>query len=254
MARLNSFYLAPEDWPDSGPARLEGSEARHLTGVLRAAPGVEVRLFDGRGRHGIFRLAAADKRGCRLDPVRVETLPRPANRPILALGWNKSSRRDWLLEKAVELEAGGLVFWQAARSQGRVPDDAKEAWTVKLAQAAKQCGNPWLPEIEVLPGGVDALIAFAARAARCYVLWEGAAADETSPLLHPEDLVPGPCLLVIGPEGGLETGEVARLTAAGMLPVSLGRSVLRWETAALHALGLAFHARHARRAPRAEAP
>ena len=247
MREALDFYLEPEAWPQSGQALLTGPEARHLTGVLRAAPGVEVRLFDGRGRHGVFRLAEAGKRGCRLDPVRIETVPQPLDRPILALGWNKSSRRDWLLEKAVELDAGGLVFWQAARSQGRVPQDAKDGWTVKLAQAAKQCGNPWLPDIDVLPGGVDELAAFAARAARCYVLWEAAGGSaEACALLGPADLVPGPCLLVVGPEGGLEAGEVERLRSTGMVPVSLGRSILRWETAALHALSLAYYARQAR--------
>lgn len=246
MARLNSFYLPPEVWPESGPTVLDGAEARHLTSVLRAEPGTTVRLFDGQGRHGIFRLLKTGKHGCHLEPMHVETLPRPGNRPILALGWNKSSRRDWLLEKAVELQAGGLAFWQAARSQGRLPTEIKESWTMKLAQAAKQCGNPWLPEMTVLPGGVDALVEFAARTRRCYVLWENAVGDDQSPLLHPDNLMPGPCLLVVGPEGGLEPMEVNRLQTAGMKPVSLGFSVLRWETAALYALSLAYHARQAR--------
>ena len=54
-------------------------------------------------------------------------------------------------------------------------------------------------------------------------------------------LATGRCLAALGPEGGLDDAEVRRLLDAGFEPVTLGRSILRWETAALHCLSLAFH-------------
>ena len=239
MARLNSFYLAPAHWAD--PYSLDGPEAAHLLKVLRARPGERVRLFDGRGREGIFVLARADRRQAWLEPEGITVHDRPRNRPCLALGWNKAGRRDLILEKAVELQAGAMVFWRSERSQGDLPEAPKPGWSATMIQAAKQCGNPWLPEIILAPGGWPDLAALGARFDRRILLWESAQGDA---LLSPGDLAaPGGSLAVFGPEGGLTGAEVEGLRGNGFTAASLGPSVLRWETAALAVLSLAFWAR-----------
>ncbi len=238
MARLNSFYLPPDQWGE--PFVLDGTEAGHLLRVLRAGPGETVRLFDGQGREGLFTLSRADKRRAWLDPREITERARPQGRPWLALGWNKAGRRDWLLEKAVELRAGGLVFWRAERSQGDLPEAPKPGWTATMVQAAKQCANPWLPEIRMAPGGWGELAALGSGFDRKALLWESADGES---LVSPADLAaPGGCLAVLGPEGGLAAGEARGLIQAGFAPVSLGPGVLRWETAALAVLCLAFWA------------
>lgn len=242
MARLNSFHLPPRSWPD-GPDReavLEGAEAHHLLRVLRAAPGERVRLFDGRGRDGLFVLERAEKQRAFLRPESLADHPAPAGSLTLALGWNKSGRRDWLLEKAVELEAGGLAFWRAERSQGEPPAEPKDSWQDKLVQAAKQCGAVRLPELAVIPNGIEGLLRFAQGFERCYLLWESGQAGS---VLRPGELAQGRVLAVLGPEGGLTDEEAARLARAGCAPRSLGTSILRWETAALLCLGAAHLAR-----------
>lgn len=246
MARLNSYHLLPELWPAQEGARVQltGPEARHLLGVLRAKIGDTVRLFDAAGRWGLFQIiAVSGKDRAELSAQSLAVEPRPANGLVLALGWNKSSRRDWLLEKAVELDALGLLFWTAARSQGEPPKAAKDSWSDKCVQAAKQCGAAWLPELGVVPGGVDGLIRIAADFHGCYMLDEGAAVEA---LPDPGLLATGRNLLVVGPEGGLERAEAERLAQAGFKALSLGPRPLRWETAALYCLGLAHHAAHAR--------
>lgn len=245
MARLNSFYLAPESWPldPTGAHVLDGAEARHLLKVLRAGPGERLRLFDGQGREGLFALDRAEGNKAVLRPESVTALPAPENRLVLALGWNKSSRRDWLLEKAVELGAWGLAFWRGTRSQGEPPAAPKDTWQDKLVQAAKQCGNPWLPQLAVIPGGIDGLAAFAQGFEQCYLCWEKA---EIRHMPRPGDLGQGRVLVVLGPEGGLDQAEADRLLAAGFKPLSLGNSVLRWETAALLCMGLAHMDRGSR--------
>ena len=239
MARLDRFFLPRADWPGPGQDRaaLTGQEARHLGKVLRHKLGDRVQCFDGAGREGEFEILALAKDRAELTLVSVQEYPEPVHRPCLAVGWSKSARRGWLMEKAVELEAGELLFWRAERGQGSPPDDPKDSWNEKLIQAAKQCGNPWLPRLSCL-GGVTQLAAVADRFSRCYVLYEGA--DAQVGILGPEHFVPGPALLVIGPEGGLTEAEVAVLTGAGMRPLSLGQRVLRYETAALVALSLGY--------------
>jgi len=241
MTRLNSYHLPQDRWPGGSElARLEGPEARHLLGVLRARVGETVRLFDGFGRHGLFELVeASGKSQARLRLVSESTEPAPAHGVTLALGWNKSSRRDWLLEKGVELGALGILFWQAARSQGDMPHEAKETWLEKCVQAAKQCQTAWLPSLGTVPGGVEGLVRIAGDFDGCYVLYEGARQDA---LLDPKRLAAGRSLVVLGPEGGIEEREAARLAEAGFGLLSLGPQPLRWETAALSCLALTHHA------------
>jgi 16S rRNA (uracil1498-N3)-methyltransferase len=180
-----------------------------------------------------------------LSPEKVETLPPPSVRCTLAAGFSKALRRGWFLEKAVELEASALWFWQGEYSQASLPEQEKEVWKDSLIAGAKQCGNPWLPELSMLHGGVDALIRRLPAMDRAFLLYEG---DTGGRLLTPQDLAdPGDLLLIIGPEGGFSPGEVQRLTAGGAVAVSLGARVLRWETAAVLTLGIAWWARQGQR-------
>lgn len=241
MARLNTYHLPTERWPEpGGDALLDGPEARHLLGVLRARVGESLRLFDGQGRQGLFEISAIrSKAQAELRCLSRSDAAAPLRGVTLALGWSKSSRRDWLLEKAVELGALGLCFWQSARSQGEMPVDPKESWREKCVQAGKQCQTAWLPSLRMLPGGVEGLVRAAAGFDACCVLYEGA---DLGQVLDPVQLGSGTCLVALGPEGGLEEREAARLAEAGFRWASLGPRPLRWETAALSCLCLAHHA------------
>ncbi len=244
---MHTFFLPPEQW--TIPYRVTGQEARHLVTVLRVKTGERIRLLDGCGREGLFTVTATGKHAVDLAPETIALHEKPASRATLALGYGRALRRGWLLEKAVELEAGGLWFWQAARSQGSVPVESKESWLAQMTAGAKQSGNPWLPELRTLPGGVPDLIAAGSGFAKRFILWEG---DTKGALLRPDDLAAtGDFLFALGPEGGFAEREVSSLGEAGFIPVSLGNRVLRWETAALLCLGLAWWARQHGVFPRA---
>lgn len=229
-----NFYLPPEKWRE--PFILDGQEAHHLATVVRARSGDEICLIDGQGREGRFRISGIEKHQVKLELLSEKTHAPQASRAILAIGWGKNARRTWLLEKAVEFEAAEIWFWQAERSQGKVPDESKENWINQMIAGAKQCGNLWLPEVRTLPGGVAEVIDRGKDIPHRYMLWEEQAGE---PLLATENMrADGPVLYVIGPEGGFTGQEAAALINAGACPVSLGRQVLRWETAALLCLGL----------------
>nr|WP_321514296.1 RsmE family RNA methyltransferase [uncultured Pseudodesulfovibrio sp.] len=239
MPRLNSFYLPPDLWPSAVGEHvvLEGQEARHMGTVLRTEPDQTVRLFDGHGHVGLFTVRDAGKRRALLEVVRLEESSAPANGITLAIGWGKSKRRNYLLEKTVELKGLGVVFWQATRSQGVVPTEPKDTWTDKSIQAAKQCGAAFLPELKTLPGGIDSLISMADEYDNRIVAWES---DEVATFLSPSMLSSGHTLVVIGPEGGFEDTEARKLVEADFVPVTFGHSILRWETAAAYCLSLAM--------------
>ena len=234
-----TFFLEPDLWHE--PYELDASESHHLTRVLRIREGEEVRVLDGRGREGRFRVLPYRKnaKAVALRLLDEWMYPEPESKVILAAGWTKAARRGWILEKAVEFEASGIWLWQAERSQFPVPSDIKESWQGQLAAGAKQCRNPWLPELRTMPGGVDELIALAEELGceHRHVLVESGHKSVMS--LTPDTLgQPGRTLCVVGPEGGFTAQEVEKLTRAGFLPATLGERVLRWETAAVLCLGL----------------
>lgn len=230
---MRTIYLAPEGWQE--PFIIRGDEAKHLIRVLRAKPGDEVRLFDGLGRHGVFTVEAVDGKNVGVRPVDIHEAARPEASVHLALGWNKASRRDLILEKAVELGAASLMFWQAERSQGKIPTEPKPTWKVKCIAAAKQSENPRLPELTVFPS-VNELLEHSKDFEHRYLPWEVRDAGAQQDLSGVA--APGRSLFVIGPEGGITEGEALRFTEAGFTPISLGSTILRWETAALFCLTL----------------
>lgn len=239
MSRLNSFYLATEDWPTAvgEMAVLQGAEAKHMLTVLRTEPDQIVRLFDGNGRDGLFRVNECSKKRALLETVELNDHPAPSTGVTLAIGWGKSKRRNYLFEKSVELKGDGVVFWEARRSQSALPKAPKDTWHDKCVQAAKQCGNPFLPEISVCSGGVAGLIDFARQFDACYLAWEAETAGHT---LHPSHLSGKRSLVVIGPEGGIEDTEAKAFIEAGFEPVTFGNTIMRWETAATYCLSLAW--------------
>lgn len=239
MSSLHGFYLDPSLW--RAPFTLTEGEAHHLARVLRSKPGDRVRLFDGAGRQGIFQVRAVRKSGVDLHLLEESYQPGPGVACTLAAGFSKALKRGWFLEKAVELEAAALWFWQGDYSQATLPEAEKIAWKGSLIAGAKQCESAWLPELAMIRDGVEGVIARRAEFDRAFLLYEG---DTKGRLLRKEDLaLPGRILLVAGPEGGFSPREAAALQGADILPVSLGNRILRWETAAVMALGLAWWAR-----------
>jgi 16S rRNA (uracil1498-N3)-methyltransferase len=227
------FYLPPERWKP--PFCLAGQEARHITKVLRLGPGAGLRLFDGAGREGLFRIAAVRKDVVELAALSEKKHPAPVSRAILAVAWTKGIRRGFFLEKAVELGAAEIWCWQARRSQGRMPEDVHESWQGALVAGLKQCGNPYLPRVRVFSGGAGELALHAPDHPRILLHEPGA----DCPMLGLAQLgLEGDTVYVVGPEGGFDPWERETLIKAGCAPASLGTRPLRWETAAMTCLSL----------------
>lgn len=227
-----AFYLPLADWGDV--IRLRGEEARHAS-VLRLKPGSEAIILDGEGETGLYRVEEAGRKEIRMRLLERWSEPRPESRPIIAIALSKAARRGFFLEKAAELGAWAVWLWQAERSQGEITDKLVEACRLRLEAGAKQCHNPWFPKMERV-GRADKLAAKAEGIARKILPWEEKAGE---PVIDPA--LPGQSgdtIYAIGPEGGLAAWEADCLIKAGFAPVSLGKRVLRCETAATFCLCL----------------
>ncbi len=239
---MHTFYLEPAKW--QAPFIITGQEANHMAKALRLKAGEHVRLLDGQGLSGEFAITAVGGSSVKLEQVTLEQHPKPEGRCFLAAAYTKAARRSFMLEKSVELECGGIWFWQAEHSQAKVPADAKTHWQEQLVAGAKQSNNPWIPELRTMPDGAAEVCREAQRFKRRFLLWEDAGAPD---MLQFEDIyASADTLFAMGPEGGLSANEVAAFKNAGFKPVSLGRRILRWETAAVFCLGLAWWAQELR--------
>ena len=125
---------------------LDREASHHLARVLRVQPGDAVELFDGRGTAFSSEVDAVDKHSVR---VRVmDQRQSPPLCPALVLGQAliRPQKMDWILQKATELGASGILPLLTQRCVARAPDKM-DRWLRIAAGAAEQCGGDWLPEL-----------------------------------------------------------------------------------------------------------
>lgn len=224
---------------------LSPEESHHLVSVNRAGAGATVTAFDGRGTEWICTLADADRRASRLT-VRFVQKARPLPyRVTLGQALPKGPSMDAIVRKATELGAAQIVPLESERTQVRLDDDRSgrkiEKWQSAALEAAKQCGNPWIPEIAPVQAagafmessrGYDLkLIASLQPGARS--LKAALAAFRAAGGRAPHDV-----LWLVGPEGDFTPAELSIAQSTGFEPITLGPLVLRCETAAVYALSI----------------
>ena len=214
-------------------------EARHLQTVLRVKPNDRIQLFDGQGRTREVTVTAADKRGLTVTAaVAVVEHPRAACRLTLFVCVSKGKRMDWTVEKAVELGVAEIVPVISGRTIVRVGGDDADAkadrWIRVAEEAARQCGAAWLPQIYPPVSFGDSL----ARVRSVPPVFVAALSPAARPLRDAVAAYPVPKQAgwFVGPEGDFTPEELDALLCAGAVPVSLGRNVLRAETASLYGL------------------
>lgn len=225
---------------------LDAAESHHLVNVNRARVGDPVIAFDGHGREWLTTLAGAAKRAAILHVVSCRSAPPRGAAITLAQALPKGPAMDAIVRKATEIGVARLVPLTTARTQVHLDDDRSdrkhEKWATAALEAAKQCGNPWLPTLDPVtaasaffttPGDQDLkLIASLHPGARPLhaILAARRAASPGQPLRR--------AAWAVGPEGDFTPEEMAHALAAGFHPVSLGPLVLRCETAAIYALSI----------------
>lgn len=215
---------------------LPESERSHLR-ALRLRPGAGVRVTDG---EGALWTATLERKGRERPAVRLEEeVPAPPPLPVeLAFGVANRKRTLWLVEKAVELGALALQPVEFARSRS-VADAARgEAFREKARRRAvsalKQCGGALLPDLRPA-SDLQPYLAHARALEGPGVLLEGEAGLSLRRALEGWGGEP-PARVLLGPEGGLTEEERGMCREAGYRSASLGRRVLRFETAAVAAL------------------
>ncbi|MEA2786437.1 MAG: rRNA (uracil1498-N3)-methyltransferase [Candidatus Eremiobacteraeota bacterium] len=224
-------------------------DARKLTTVLRKHSGDRVQVVDSGGVAfgATLDVVGRDGRDVRVQATLDETLERgdveTTLRVTIAQAVPKGQKMDVVVEKATELGAYAIVPVRSARVIGHDTSAGKvERWRRIAKSAAQQSGRVRVPDVADVHDW-DALLASFAQYDRVYVPWELA---EPAPLrdVFENDLTAArSALVIVGPEGGFSADEVERARTAGATAISLGRRILRTETAALVVLAALLYAR-----------
>ncbi len=241
-------YCRPSE-PEPRELQLSPDESHHLITVNRARPGSSVIAFDGQGTEWTCELTSASRTAASLRVL--STLRHPALPFHLTLGQSlpKGSTMDDIVRRATELGTTCIVPLESERTQvhldGQRQDKKIDKWRTAALEAAKQCGNPWLPEIAPIQRA-DHFITATKTSAPAYDL-------KLIASLHPgarslknaladfratHTRAPHRVLWLVGPEGDFSPAEMAHALAHGFTPITLGPLVLRCETAAISALSI----------------
>lgn len=244
MPDLRSFCRPPELEPSE--IRLNKPESHHLVATNRARVGDTVVVFDGFGSEWICDCMAADRNEAVLK-VRFRQKARPLPfRIALAQALPKGRFMDSIVRMATEVGVATITPLQSERTVVLVDKERgehkQEKWETVAIEAAKQCGNPWLPQINP----VQSVDQFLGNGAGEHDLKLIASLQPGAQPLHNvlEDFNreygrhPRSAVWMIGPEGDFSTAEMALARNHGFAPVSLGPLVLRCETAAVFALSI----------------
>lgn len=222
---------------------LTEANAAHAK-VLRLGIGEEVTLCDGLGSDARCVITAVSAGQLELDIL--ETGPsrsEPRLQCSIYMGFPKADKFEHVIQKATELGAYEIVTFPSARCISR-PDDKSlrgklERWQKIAVSAAEQSGRGRIPRVVYVNSYKEALQRGAA-ADKAILFYENEHATTLQMALT--DATLGTVSLLTGPEGGLEEKEVAEAREAGFAVCTLGRRILRCETAPLCALSVVMYA------------
>ena len=234
------FFVEP-DMLCGDVLTLAGENAQHAK-VLRLKAGEQVLVCDGQGNECLC-LVEDSQSWTLVVQQRQKSLTEAAVAVSVYMAFSKADKLEHVIQKATELGAAEIVAFPSGRCVSR-PDDKSlkkklERWQKIAASAAEQSGRGRIPQVIVLGSFAEAL-ARASGADRAILLYENERATTLKMALEQAPF--SSVSILSGPEGGLEEKEVRQALDAGLQVCTLGRRILRCETAPLCALSAVMYA------------
>ena len=232
---MRRFFVEPEFLRQSS-GKISGELLRHITTVLRLKEGDSLCLADACGHEAIAWITAVGKgeASVNLEPFYSVSRDEGTLPVTLCQGLPKGEKMDLILQKSTELGINRVVPFNAERSVARLDSDRLGKrllrWEKIVQESARQSGRSSIPSVgfyedlrELLQKETGSLK---------LLLWEGEKDQGLRELIKKTDK-PESVSIIIGPEGGLTSAEAKNAAAAGYIPVTLGKRILRTETAGL---------------------
>lgn len=236
------FFVSAEEFSGEELC-LVGENAQHAK-VLRLKAGEEVLVCDGQGQECICKIADVQPGEVALTVLERRASETEAKLKVsIYMAFPKADKLEHVIQKATELGACEIVAFPSARCVSK-PDEKSlkkklERWQKIAASAAEQSGRGRIPEVLVL-SSFQAALERAAQAEKALMFYENEQAVTLRMALEEGEY--RTVSLLTGPEGGLEVSEVEKARAAGLQVCTLGKRILRCETAPLCALSAVMYA------------
>lgn len=239
---MTRFFVEAQDL--SGDVlHLTGENFQHAR-VLRLKPGEKLLVCDGQGREALCQVRQVGASDMELEILeRRDSETEAAVKVSVYMAFSKADKLEHVIQKATELGAYEIVAFPSVRCVSR-PDDKSlkrklERWQKIAASAAEQSGRGRIPQVITL-GSFQEVLERAAQADKALLFYENEHAVTLRMAL--EEGSWSTASLLTGPEGGLEEAEVEQARKAGFQVCTLGKRILRCETAPLCALSAVMYA------------
>jgi 16S rRNA (uracil1498-N3)-methyltransferase len=219
---------------ESTKVPLPDDEARHLTRVLRLAPGDEIAVFDGQGREALARVESAASRQVIVSILEPRAAaPECAVAVTIAQSLLKSDKMDRVIRDAVMLGVAEVQPIVTRRTDVPLKAVAKggrqDRWDRTVISSVKQCGRAFVPPVRETKEFRALLQSTAGQTRLMFV--EPNTAGDVSDMTTLEGHRPSHVIVLVGPEGGWDPQEIADAADAGVTLLSFGGRVLRADAA-----------------------
>lgn len=244
LGYMQRYFVAAEQFRD-GIVTIAGDDAHHLIRVMRAAPGDEIICSNGLDREVLAKVARIGKAAVEAEIVSELPLDRePSVEVWIAQSLPKGDKLETVVQKCTELGAARFVPFVSERTvvlyDGKKEAKRLERWRRIAKEAAEQAHRNRIPPV-ASPLAWEQLLEEARGCDLALFCYEKESALKLRPLLA-ETFASAEAgktlriMVIVGPEGGFTEKEADEAVAAGCRSISLGKRILRTETAAMAAL------------------
>lgn len=235
-------FFVPIEQIGEGGAVILGDDVSHIRNVLRLEGGDEILLSDGQGQdyYCIIKNMQTDKVELEIKEIKPVEAELPV-KIVLFQALPKSDKMEWIIQKAVELGVNEIVPVRTRRCVVKLDDKKAEKkvqrWQGIAESAAKQSGRGIIPKIHKVLSFLEA-VELAKEYEAVLIPYELCESMNKTRQAIQESYKMNSIAVFIGPEGGFERGEVERAVTAGAKEISLGKRILRTETAGMTVLSV----------------
>lgn len=211
-------------------AVIEGEDVSHISRVLRMTEGEELTLCDGEGNDYTCKITEITKKSITCEVLsKIKNQSEPECRVTLFQALPKGAKMEYIIQKCVEIGVCEIVPMMTRRVIGK-PSDKGERWNKVSEEAAKQSGRGIIPKVLPPVSFKEAL----EQMKNCDLSVMPYECEQETHLLDVlRGKTPKTVGIMIGPEGGFDPDEVAAVQKEGIKTVTLGKRILRTETAGL---------------------
>lgn len=237
-------FFVPKEAVNNGEIIIKGQLAHHISRVLRLQEGEEITVAVENGEAYYAKLSAFGSDWLKAEILQSLTKEQETKVQVtLYQGLPKGDKLEWIIQKCTELGVVKIVPVIMERTVVKLePQKAQkkqERWQKIAHEAAQQSKRLSIPEI-TLPISFEELLTKIEKEAFTILLWEDEKTLRLKTLLEKET-EPERINIIIGPEGGLDAAEVERLREKGAVSATLGKRILRTETAGMAALTMILY-------------